>query len=325
MDDSAEDRRSRRVLTAAVLGSVFAHLLGFLVFGIATHGFARLIPIPHATPQPDVVVTLSHAMTISKRAHAQPQPRPVPNRPQPQLPAQAAQPRVAAVPQPQPVPVPLPKPERQTAPKTRVLHELAKPEESAPPQARKTVKATAEPRPVESEAPQGPPKQAAAAARTSAQTTVTHASQMSQAQLAEMNEHFNNTLAQLRKESDPLATHPEQPTATKRYRMQMIGIEGDLRNGQGYYTPIKSWHDGGYNYYYVTYEFTWSDGTVETGGVPWPIRFKPSEDPFANPRDEKLAHIQLAPPMPGWKLPPGEKPGKALETVFGDELKAASQ
>jgi outer membrane biosynthesis protein TonB len=324
MDDADDERGSRRVLTVAVLGSVFAHLLGFLIFGLTTNGFARLLPIPHPTKQPDAIVTLSHAFTISKRSHPQPEPQPQQARPQPQRPAKPAQQRVAAVPQPQPMPVPLPKPEQPAAPKTRVLHELDKQQAAATPEPPRTVKATAPPQPLQSEAPQGPPKQAAQAQR-SAQTSVTHSSQLSQAQLAQMNEHFNTTLAQLRKESDPLAVHSEPPSAAKRYRMQMIGIEGDLKNGQGYYMPIKSWRDGGYNYYYVRYEFSWSDGTVETGGVPWPIRFKPNEDPFANPGNEKLAHIELAPPLPGWKLPPGEKPGKALEAVFGDALKAAGQ
>ena len=314
MDERAEERRSAAIFRAAIAGSLFVHALAFFLYGLSSAEFPRLrIPIPLPTKQPDAIVTLSNAIKIEHRAHPRPQPAPHREAPPPQRPAVARPQRVAALPEAQP----LPKLEVAAQPPVRTLHELAKTAPSAPPEPPKTVK-TAEPKPVATTAPEGPPKQVAYAERA----TPSKPSRLSQAQLAQMNENFNKTLAELRRESDPLAVHGE-PAAPKRYQMQMIGVDGDLRHGQGYYYQVKGWKDGGYDYYYVSYRFTWADGTVETGGVPWPIRFKPKEDPFANPGNEALAHVQLPPPLPGWKLPPGEKVGKALEMVFADELKAA--
>jgi hypothetical protein len=145
------------------------------------------------------------------------------------------------------------------------------------------------------------------------QTKPARTAQLSEARIAQMNESFNQTLAQLRHENDPLAVRPEPPSAPKRYRLQMIGVNGDLRFGQGYYYPIKSWSADGYDYYYVSYEFTWADGTFESGGVPWPIRFRPHDDPFAHPGRPALEHVPLPAPLPGWKLPAGEHVGKALQ------------
>ncbi len=91
------------------------------------------------------------------------------------------------------------------------------------------------------------------------------------------------TIAQARSQADPLRNvKPEPPAAPKSYRMQMQGMFGPLRRGEGYYYPIKGWHAGGLDWYYVSYEFTWDNGVYETGSVPWPIHFTPAEDPFVN-------------------------------------------
>jgi hypothetical protein len=323
MRERSDERRSSRILTAALLASVFVHVLGFLLYGLASQRFAHLrFPVALPTQQPDAIVTLSSAVTISKRAHPQPRPLPRPQAPPPRRPSRPNPQRLASVPAP-PVPVAIPRPVDQPAPRSRALHELARAAPTAAPQPPVTVKATPQPKPAPSTPAQGTSKQVAFV-HHDAQSPA-RPSQLSQAQIAHMNETFSKTLAELRRESDPLDVHDAAASATKRYRMQMIGINGDLKNGQGFYAPIKSWRADGYNYYYVSYEFTWSDGTYERGGVPWPIRFRPKEDPFANPGNDALAHVQLPPPLPGWKLPPGIKPGKALEAVFPDELRAASQ
>jgi hypothetical protein len=143
--------------------------------------------------------------------------------------------------------------------------------------------------------------------------------QLTQARIARMSEEFSRTLSQLRRENDPLAVRPQQPAAPKQYKMQMLGVDGDLHHGEGYYYPIKAWKADGYDYYYVTYEFTWADGTYETGGVPWPIRFRPREDPFRNPDTLALRHVPLPAPLPGWTLPAGEHVGKALLRFLPDQ------
>jgi len=106
----------------------------------------------------------------------------------------------------------------------------------------------------------------------------------------------------------------ETPVAPARYRLQMKGKSGSLHHGQGTYTPTKSWHAGNLDYYYVTYEYVYPDGTYEMGRVPWPIHFRPASDPFANDRLDLLARTPLPSPPTGY-VPPGTL-GKALRVYF---------
>ncbi len=303
-----DERRSRRVLQVAVAVSVGVHVVAFLIYGLASQRLAGVrVPFAKPTPPPDTVVTISNAVTIQKRAKPQPEPRPHHASTAAMRPSAAAPQRLASVSQPVVMPRP---PQPEPHPPARALHELSKPAASAPPNPPKTVAATAPPNPVATPVQAAQPHQVALAQRPA---QASRPSQLSQAHIARMTESFDKTLAELRRESDPLTVRPEPPAATKHYRIAMIGVDGDLRHGQGYYYPIKSWRADGYDYYYVSYTFTWADGTYESGGVPWPIRFRPHDDPFTHPDDPNSAKVPLPQPLPGWTLPAGEKMGKALE------------
>jgi outer membrane biosynthesis protein TonB len=303
-----DEERSRWVFRAAVAASLLVHALAFLFYGVASQHVPHLrLPFARPTQPPETVVTVSNAITIEKRAKAQPEPRPQRG---------AASGGRAAAPAPARVPAPaqalvVPRPVVAPAlPPPHVLHELAKSAPSAAPNPPRTVKATPQPKPAPTEGSPAQPQRVALAQRPEQAAAP---SQLSQARIAHMTQAFNQTLAELRRESNPLAVKPQAPAAPKRYRMQMIGINGDLKHGQGFYYPIKSWHADGYDYYYASYEFTWADGTLETGGVPWPIRFRPKDDPFSHPGNTAYDHVALPGPLPGWALPAGEKVGKALQ------------
>ena len=116
-------------------------------------------------------------------------------------------------------------------------------------------------------------------------------------------------------QNDSMRTLPyETPVAPRHDRLQTKGKSGVLRHGQGTYSPTKSWHADGLDYYYVTYEYVYPNGTYETGRVPWPIHFAPARDPFANERLDLLARTPLPAP-PSDYVPPGTL-GKALRVYF---------
>jgi hypothetical protein len=309
-----DDRGSRRVLRIAIAVSLGVHLLGFLLYGLATAQLAHVkFAFARPTPTPDTVVTISNAITIEKRAKPQPEPRPLRGANPAMRPSAQSPQRVASIPRPVVEPRP---PEPQPVPPQRALHQLAKVAPTAPANPPKTIEATAPPKPEQTPMHATQPHQVALAQRPA---QASRPSQLSQARIAQMTQNFDKTLAELRRESAPLNVKPENPSATKRYHVQMIGVDGDLRHGQGYYYPIKSWREDGYDYYYVSYDFTWADGTFESGGVPWPIRFRPRDDPFTHPDDPNSAKVPLAAPMAGWRLPSGEKVGKALESLYGQQ------
>jgi hypothetical protein len=117
---------------------------------------------------------------------------------------------------------------------------------------------------------------------------------------------------------DPLAVPSTEPAAPKRYALDMAGSAGNLTHGQGILRPIRSWQHDGYTYYYVSYEIVFSDGTSDSGDVPWPIRYLPADDPFTKPPHT----IPLPPPLPDFVLPAGTHLGRALRPYFPNESPA---
>jgi hypothetical protein len=144
--------------------------------------------------------------------------------------------------------------------------------------------------------------------------------QLSPQQLAQLNEDFARTISAARSIDNPLRVPNRLPAGPKQYALQFNGRINDLRNGQGLLTPIKEWYADGFNYYYVTYEIVWPDGTFESGAVPWPIRYRPQQDPFADPAPGRL--FPLPPPLPDYVLPPGTQLGRALRPYFSDHAQA---
>lgn len=114
---------------------------------------------------------------------------------------------------------------------------------------------------------------------------------------------FEKTIAQLRRADNPVldAARPvETPGTPKRMTYDFSGSFGTSQ-GNGILEPVKSWHDGPYDYYYVRYWVQYADGAVETGFVPWPVRYLPQVDPFLHHWD----HLPLPKPLPDFRLPPG--------------------
>ncbi len=111
---------------------------------------------------------------------------------------------------------------------------------------------------------------------------------------------FEKAIAEAKAAEDLLRVAPATPEAPKHYSADMEGRDNPLRSGEGLLIPVKSWKEGGYNYYYVDYTVVFSDGTRDAGRVPWPIRYLPKDDPFANDYHGK---IPLPAPLPGYALP----------------------
>lgn len=121
---------------------------------------------------------------------------------------------------------------------------------------------------------------------------------------AQQQQVFEKTIAKLREENNPLvsAARPvPSPEAPKRYSYDFSGSVGTGPHAEGILTPEKSWREDGYTYYYVRYWVQYADGSTETGIVPWPLRYKPAQDPFRL----GLEHFPLPAPMPDYVLPPG--------------------
>jgi hypothetical protein len=142
-------------------------------------------------------------------------------------------------------------------------------------------------------------------------------SRFSAAQLAAIQQRLAQATRDLGHD-DPTQVADAAPAAPKRYVMTTSSIHGGLTNGQGILRPLQSWRNGEYVYYYVSYEIVFSDGTYESGDVPWPIRYLPNEDPFKLPPHT----IPLPPPLPDFVLPPGTHLGRALKPYFPEETGA---
>ncbi len=122
--------------------------------------------------------------------------------------------------------------------------------------------------------------------------------------IAQQEAQYEKTIAQLRQENNPLAgaARPvETPAAPKRYTFDFSGSVGTGPQAEGILTPVESWRDGPYTYYYVRYYVQYADGSTETGYVPWPIRYLPKVDPFLN----HWQHFPLPIPLPDYVMPGG--------------------
>jgi hypothetical protein len=273
-------RRAGRVLRFAFILSFLLHFTGAGLYGFLMAHVPRLRELaPHPRPT-EMFVTLSDALTLEKRPHLLPRPRPY-RRSRARVVAGHHPTSVRAMLRAVPVPVLVSRVTPPPMPHVRPLQPRAT--RVHPPKLERVALA-------------GP-------------------SQLSPTQMERLNADFARTISEARSANDPLRVPKERPAATvKRYHLQIEGRIGSLRVGQGILTPLKRWSADGYTYYYVTYELVWPDGTYESGAVPWPIRYPPSEDPFANGIPGR--HIPLPPPLPGWTLPNGIRLGKVLREYF---------
>jgi hypothetical protein len=291
MTGASETRQSARVFRIALIGSLVLHLLLGLV---AFHAFDALSKFARLAEKPKEqdIVTVSSAITLERRAKPVPVSRPARVRVV-RRPAPAALPKPVAALEPKPVVVPQ---ERKPELAQRAPTAPPAPPTQSPRQAPRHVALVQHP-PAVLRAPQQPDR----------------SGRYSDEQIAQIQRDLEKTIAEARTANDPLRAVPkETPAAPKHFHIQMEGRFGDLSSGEGFYFPIRGWRSGGLDYYYVSYEFTWADGTYETGSVPWPIHFDPGRDPFTNPG--MGGHTPLPPPPPGFEPP--SNLGKALRSFF---------
>lgn len=315
---------SDRALRVAILASVLVHLIAVLLALLANDGLQRLLAPGAAVRLPrkpqDEIVTISSAIRFERRPRPAPGQRRIPTHP-PARPQVAVRPAAASRPVVPQVPRELREPPRAAtvveptyAPPALLRHELAKTAPHAPAQAVRTAKSEAS-RPATSSG--GRPSQVALGSGTRParpQRAAPHVA-FSREQLAQIERDLARTIAQARANANPIRNIPrEPPAAPKHYRIQMEGKFASLRRGQGTYSPIKAWRANGLDYYYVSYEFLWADGTYESGTVPWPIHFEPGVDPFARDDPSLVGRTPLPPPPPDY-MPPGTL-GKALRSYF---------
>jgi cytoskeletal protein RodZ len=292
---ASRDRRRDRFLLLAILLSLAVHVLIALLWLVFAPRLVklRLLPAPQPTEQ---FVTISSAVRIEHRAVPQPQRR---------------------APPPAPAPRPMPKQEQAATPAQapqRFRRELSTTKlaaRPAPPQS------TPFPRP----SPQPVPRRSTPAPRTVAQATQREAeasknTALTSEKLAQLDQEFEKTIAQARAAANPLnVTSREAPAATKRYRTEMVGIDGRLTGFQGLCDPIKTWEAEGWDYYYVACNVAFDDGRVDRQGVPWPVRFPPQADPFAGTGRQ---NVPLAGPLPGWRPGPNDQITPELRRYFHD-------
>ncbi len=284
MITSAEDeRRDRRFLIIALLGSIVVHLLGAL-FYVQSTGLLAKVHLPFLRPPEQEVVMLSSAIRLDKRPKPVPALKPKAQPPRPRAPQSPANPQTLPE---------LPAP-------SRIVHELAKRAQPAPPNP--SAPPTQEPTAL-------PERRVAALQKPTERTGRPHQASvpsLSQEELSRIESDLSRTIAQARNDTNSLAVPRQAPAANRRYRMQMLGSSSDMRGYQGLCDPLKSWQHGGFNYYYVSCNVQKFDGNLERQAMPWPIHFPPNRDPFNGSMSASEGqHIPVPGPDPDFKLAPG--------------------
>jgi hypothetical protein len=268
--------RERRDRVGAVV-SIVLHILGLMLI-------IAIFPEPPVRPdkEPEQIITITKRLTLEHRPTPEPTAPPVIAR----APVQAAAPAAASAPK---IAVTLRIPTAPVRPDLPVPHLLRhlilkqKPKTVAyvPPVATRPVVSRPEAN-----------------------------GQLSSAHLAQINRDLGQAIASDRTGIDgALNGTSTQVDYTKHYSADVGSFTtGEMRH-HGLCDPIKSWQQDGYNYYFVACNVRFSDGTYERQPVPWPVRFKPSHDPFAGTYG---GQEPLALPLPGWTLPAGETITKEL-------------
>lgn len=91
-------------------------------------------------------------------------------------------------------------------------------------------------------------------------------------------------------------------SAPKHYNINFSSVSGSLRGGEGICDPIKSWTDDGWDYYYAMCNVVEADGSMNRKPMPWPVRWRPKDDPYSGLVDVPQGPMPL--PPPGWKPDP---------------------
>lgn len=112
-----------------------------------------------------------------------------------------------------------------------------------------------------------------------------------------------------------LAVAPAAIATPRHYALDASSFLSGDRTHHGLCDPIKNWEQDGFNYYFVSCNVRFSDGTYQRQPVPWPVRFPPGNDPFAGTANGEKP---LAMPLPGWHLPAGESVSVELRAYARD-------
>jgi len=126
---------------------------------------------------------------------------------------------------------------------------------------------------------------------------------LSEQRIAQIQGDLASDIAKDRSGIDPLHVPPGAAPDVKHYGPDFATLGTSSMRHHGLCDPVSNWKEGSWNYYYVVCNVSFSDGSSARQGVPWPVRFAPSDDPFTG-----TAHDQrpLAMPLPGWHLGPGQ-------------------
>lgn len=123
------------------------------------------------------------------------------------------------------------------------------------------------------------------------------------ARIAQITNDLRDAIAgDVARRQSALAVAPAPIAPPRHYALDASNFISGDRRSHGLCDPIQNWAAGEYNYYYVACNVKFSDGTYQRQSVPWPVRFRRDDDPFAGSGREK----PLAMPLPGWTLPAGE-------------------
>jgi hypothetical protein len=123
-------------------------------------------------------------------------------------------------------------------------------------------------------------------------------------QIADIESNLGASIAHDRDRVNPLNGTETTTVPTERhYGPDLSGLTTGGINHHGLCSPIKSWTDQGWDYYYLTCNVRSSDGTFDEESIPWPVRYRPDHDPNLGTAPDGQP---IAMPLPGWHLPPGE-------------------
>lgn len=295
-------RGFKRTFRAALIISLLVHPLLIALFLVHLN---LQKPVVAERQSRSEIVTISSATKKADRTIARAQPRPEKPRKAQAQPQAVPQPqRIAERPVPQPVEKPIVVPTYR--PPVPVAHELAK----------ITAHGTPEPAPASARpatpAPEKPEPKRVAYAEPSTATAHTEKHErtkpvrLSEEELARLNSSFAQTIAQSRSENNPLSNVSRPVTvaeAPKHFSIDYSAVAGRLRGAEGICDPIKSWTQNGWDYYYAECNVVESDGTMARKPMPWPVRWRPRDDPWLDGSQLTRAGPMPLPP-PGWHPDP---------------------
>jgi hypothetical protein len=299
ISDPALYRRGNRLLGAAILFSLIAHLFGIFSY-LWVQGWVPWLKFTHERKEERVALSTSmviRRITVPQLSYPNTPGqqgtkgvRVRPERPQqPQRPEQPQQPRRA---------------QREVAATRPAFRELTKP----------TPRATPLP---PSPQPLRPQLQSSQPSRLSPAESV---AQM----LARQQPMYEREVAQLQRRNNPLSVatiSPRPASAFKRAYFNISGIDTKLNHYEGLVTPTRTWYEGSLRCHYADYDVEYAYGGTDKGSIPWPLCYHPDQDPMTLPDGSPAPSGTPVPardlfPMAGYIRPAGLYLTPFLESLY---------